>query len=161
METKVNQFKTYGDRDINVYYNWLMDKTKNDETHRYEVLANCNEYSVYDILQMKMDCDGDFTQQFIELKGRYINFTDYPESAVDYSKINKLQRLTIMTGVPTFMCAIYYPSKKLCFWQIDPEKVYEAVEMECQESKADPNRQGKVKKKMVLLPLSEAKVYNI
>lgn len=147
--------------DIQTYYNWITNKTKNDEYYRYEVLANVNDFSRYDILQMKVDCDGDFTQQYIELKGRYINFTDYPDSAIDKSKIVSLQKLTNTTGIPSYFCAIYYNDKKLCLWRIDPDKDYQTTKIHCQETQADPTRTAKKNKDMVLFPLSEAKIYTI
>lgn len=155
-----NSFNYYGNKDIQTYYNWITEKTKDDELYHYEVLANVNDYSIYDIMQFKYDCDGDYSQQFIELKGRYINFTDYPDSAIDYSKVVNLQRLSYTTGIPSYFCAIYYNDNKLCLWQIDEEKDYQFTELICQESQADPNRNGKVKKKMVLFPISEAKTFS-
>ena len=143
MET--HNFTYMGNKDIQTYYNWITDKTKNDEYYRYDILANVNDYSVYDIMQFKFDCDGDYTQQYIELKGRYINFTDYPDSAIDKSKVISLQKLTNTTGIPSYFCAIYYNDHKLCLWKIDPDKEYQTTTMECQETQADPNRTAKKK----------------
>lgn len=159
MET--NDFSYYGNKDIITYYNWLKKKTENDEYYIYDVLANVNDYSRYDLMQMKTDVDGDYTLQFIELKGRYLDINQYPDSAVEYNKIYQLQKFSYMTNIPSYLVAIYYNNNKLCIWKIDPEKEYEFDEYLNTGSKCDPNRQEKEMKKMVHLPFSEAKIYNI
>lgn len=158
--TNNNQFTYMGNRDIKTYYNWITEKTKNNENYSYKIMAAVDDYSVFDLLQFKIDTDGDFTQQYIELKGRYINFTDFPDMAIDRSKVEKLQKLSYVTGIPSYICAIYYPDSKICIWKIDQEKKYQVTEMVCQESQADPSRKGKIKKQMILLPHSKAYIYN-
>lgn len=148
-----------GNKDIKVYYYWIKDKTKNDENYTYDILANTDDFSPYDILQMRFDTDGEFTQQFIEIKGRNINYTDKEDSILEDYKVKKLQKITRCTGIPTYYCAIYFLDNKLLLWKINPEKEYEIDRMEMNKSYCGDNR--KVMKDVVHFPYKEANKYNI
>lgn len=148
-------------RDVFLYNAFLKYHSEKDEFHNYEFLASVDEYSIYDGMQIKTDLDGDINQQFIELKGRYCNISDFNDCAIDGYKIKQLQKLAYCSNIPTYIIAIYYPDSKLVIWRIDDEKEYETVILECQQSQIDTTKQDIIAKEMVKLPLEDGKIFKI
>lgn len=148
-------------RDIFLYNAFLKYHSQKDEFHNYEFLASVDNYSVYDGMQIKTDSDGCIKQQFVELKGRYCNITDFDDCAIDSYKIRQLQRIAYCSNIPTYLIGIYYPDSKLVIWKIDETKEYETVIMECQKSQIDTTKQEIVPKEMVKLQLEDGKIYKI
>ena len=152
--------KKQAKKDVQVYYDWLMDKTKDDECYRYDVLSNVNDWAEYDCMQIKFDCDGDYRQQALELKGRPFESTRYPDCGINIEKVQSLQRFSNCTNIPVYLVALYYSDRKICIWQIDPDKEYQFENRMCEQTQSDWSK-GKVEKKIVPFMISEAKKYAI
>lgn len=161
MNTTENKFKTMGKKDLKAYYRFMKEQTKDCQKYNYEYCANLDQYSTYDVFQIKINLyNGTQQFQYVELKGRDIPITKHPDCAVDLSKIQKLQQLTITTGIPSYVVGIYYLSDKITIWKLDENKQYPFEKMWVTETQADESRQQKVLKDMVLLDFKDAVIYD-
>lgn len=156
-----NKFQLYADRGLNIYYKWLMDKTKNSEYYNYELLANMNEYSCYDIMQIRHSNEdySDTSTTYIEIKTREVPLYQYDDCVIDAYKIFNLQKLSYQTNNRCFLAAIYVNENKIALWEISPEETYTTITKEVNWHTA-AIEDGKKVKEMVSLPISEAKIYN-
>ena len=157
-----NNFQLYADKGLNIYYNWLMQKTRNNEYYNYELLANMDEYGCYDIMQIRHDNEdySSTSTSYIEIKTREIPFYMYDDCVIDAYKITNLQKLSYHTGNRCFIAAIYQMDNKIALWEISAEEQYNTVVKEVNWHTA-ALQDGKKNKEMIALPLSEAKIYNL
>lgn len=161
METNKTILNYMANVDIKTYGLWLKHKSAQTDEYNYKFLASIDDFEIYDGLQLKIDTDGNISQQFIEIKGRYVNYDSYEDCAIDATKIKELQKLTAISDIPTYICAIYYNDAKICLWKIDAETEYKSEMMRCFESQIDPNKNNMIEKEMVKLLLSNANTYKI
>lgn len=154
-------FQLYGNKGLNIYYKWLKQKTKDNEYYNYELLANMDEFSCYDIMQVRHDNDdySSTSTSYIEIKTRDVPFYQYEDCVIDAYKVFNLQKLAYATNNRCFLVAIYANEKKLALWEISPEEQYTTITKEVQWHTAAMDGVKK-NKEMVSLPLSEAKIYN-
>lgn len=150
---------TFAKRDVRNYWKWLSDLNAKAEDYQYRLYEDCDPYALCDCIQRKVDAEGDYTESNIELKGRDIFLHAFDDCVIDQRKIAQLQRLAMQSGKPTFIVAMYYPSKQLAIWEIDPERQYNTVVKNTPLHTAAPEV-GRDNKLMVSLPLNEAKIYN-
>lgn len=155
-------FQLYGNKGLNLYYNWLKKKTADNENYWFELLANMDEFSHYDILQIKHSAEDytDTSTSFIEIKTRDVCLYRYEDCVVDSYKIFNLQKLSALTNNKSYLVAIYTGDNKLAMWEIDPDTQYSTISKEVQWHTADLSGIKKMKE-MVSLPISEAKIYNL
>lgn len=156
-----NNFQLYGDKGLNIYYKWLMNKTRNNEYYSYELLANMDEFSCYDIMQIRHDNEdySDTSISYIEIKTREVPFYMYEDCVIDAYKITNLQKLSYHSGNRCFIAAIYTNDKKIAIWEISAEDQYSTITKEVNWHTASLE-DGKKVKEMVALSLNDAKIYN-
>ena len=155
MKTQTN-FDRMGNKDINVYNDWLNSKC--NEKCVYELCASVNEYCPYDATQIKYFPNGGFEMSYIELKGRNFEIDRYEDAIIDEYKILDLQRIAKQTKCKVYVVMLYYPSRKLAIWEIKPDTIYNTETIRCYWHTAaeDGIKKDKV---MCKLPLKEAKKY--
>lgn len=156
-----DNFQLYADNGLNIYYKWLIDKTKDNQYYNYEVLANMDRYSCYDIMQIRHSNEdySDTATSYIEVKTRTVSLYQYDDCLIDAFKISNLQKLSYHTNNRCFLAAIYLNDNKIALWEISPEDVYSTTTKEVNWHTA-AIEDGKKVKEMVSLPISEAKIYN-
>lgn len=157
----IDKFQLYGDEGLNIYYNWINTKSRYDENYTYEILANLDKYSCYDVMQIKHFNEDytDTTTSYIEIKTRDISIFEYDDCVIDSYKIFNLQKLSAATNNKCFLCAIYKGDNKIALWEINPRKRYQTIAKNVNWHTANL-ADGKKTKEMVALPLKEAKIYN-
>lgn len=157
----INEHQKWGNVGNEIYYNWLLDKTKNNEGYHFELLATVDKFAAYDLMQIKRNVEDYSIEdiQYIEIKIRNIDISDYEDCTVDIEKITKLQKLSLMTGSKCFLAAIYKVNKKIAIWQIEADAEYQTRETTAIWHTAAP-QWGKKTKIMAVLPLKDAKIYN-
>lgn len=147
----------YARRDIRNYWSFLQSINQKSEDCRYQLFENCDPFANCDCIQRKYDTDGGYQESNVELKGRDIFIEAYEDCLIDLYKVNQLQKIAYQSGNRTFIVVMYYPSKKLAIWEIDPERQYDTLTKYCNIHTAAPEA-GKSDKMMVSLPLTEAKI---
>jgi len=154
-------FQLYGNKGLNLYYKWLNKKSENND-YWFELLANMDEFSPYDIMQIKHSAEDytDTSTSYIEIKTRKVCLYQYDDCVIDSYKIFNLQKLSIITGNKSYLVAIYTGDNKIAVWEIDLEEQYTTINKEVQWHTADLSGVKKMKE-MVSLPISEAKIYNL
>lgn len=157
----INEHQEWGNVGNEIYYNWLMDKTKHNEDYHFELLATVDKFAAYDLMQIKRNNEDYSIEdiQYIEIKIRNIGISDYEDCQVDNEKIMKLQKLSIMTGHKCYLAAIYKVDHKIAIWEIDTDNEYQTRETTAIWHTAAP-QWGKKTKIMAVLPLKDAKIYN-
>lgn len=122
----------------------------------YKVFADVDDYAPYDAVMLSVEGE----VSYIELKERRVMITDYPDCAVDASKIRGLQRIKQETGRKVFLVALYPMSGQVAIWRISADEYYHT---ETRRANSRTVWQGgpraKMPKEMVKLPLATAKIY--
>lgn len=149
-------------KDVINYYMFIQDWMQKHQGNcdLYDITYNVNPHSHYDIMQMKMNPEDptDIELQYIELKGRNVPIDRFNDCVVDNLKIVALQNLARATGKKVFLCALYYESGRLAFWEINPEKTYPTEVKKCNRISV-VSTGWKVDKTVVKLPLNQALIY--
>lgn len=156
-----SKFKKISDEGVEIYSKWLRAATSKNEDYTFELLQPVDEYSPYDLMQIKRNIE-DYSEeatQYIEIKIRNIDIDSYEDCLIDEDKIFKLQKLSMNTGYKVFLAAIYKANKKIVLWEIDTENAYETREVTALWHTKEPQL-GKKLKKMCVFPLKDGKVYS-
>lgn len=156
-----SEFKKISDEGTEIYFKWLRAATSKNEDYTFELLQAVDEYSPYDLMQIKRNIEDYSVEatQYIEIKIRNINIDSYKDCLIDDYKIYNLQKLSMITGNKCFLAAIYKTNKKIVLWEIDTENTYETREVTALWHTQEPQL-GKKPKNMCVLPLKDGKVYN-
>ena len=157
----INEHQTWGNEGIEIYSKWLQNKTKNNDKFTFELYSAVDIFSPFDLIQIKRSLE-DFSIEeieYIEIKIRNIDISDYEDCTVDIEKITKLQKLSLMTGSKCFLAAIYKVDHKIAIWEIQTDEAYQTRETTAIWHTAAP-QWGKKTKIMAVLPLKDAKIYN-
>lgn len=150
---------------IKIYSDFINKKNENNEYYYYECLASISEYAPYDMVIQKHNKDdwGNYTITYHEIKMRNedISFNDYETSDIDLNKIKSFQEIAYQTNCRTFINVIYPKDKCICQWEIIPDEKYNVVEKDINWKSASirENREVKIHKRLVELPISEAKKF--
>ena len=153
------RFTALADKDLRNYWGFLSDINKRSDDSKFVLFSNVDPFSPVDCIQRKYDVDGDFTEANIELKGRNVDISAYPDCVVDLSKIKSLMHLADQTNNASYVVALYYQSGKLAIWKIEPDGEYQVTEKTTLKYSAAPE-QGRQAKAVVSLPLSDASICN-
>lgn len=153
------RFTALANRDLRNYWGFLQARNKKTEDAKFVLFSNVDPFSPVDCIQRKYDESGDFSEANIELKGRNIDITTYPDCLVDLSKVQSLMKIADQSGNPSFVVALYYQSGKLAIWKIEPDAEYQVSEKTTLKYSAAPE-QGKQAKAVVSLPLSDASIHS-
>lgn len=153
------RFTALADKDLRNYWGFLSDINKRSDDCRYQLFSNCDCFSSVDCIQRKYDADGDFTEANIELKGRNVDISAYPDCVIDLHKIQSLMHLADQTNNASYVVALYYQSGKLAIWRIDPDNEYKVENKTTLKYSAAPE-QGQTVKQVVSLPLSDASIHS-
>lgn len=154
MVTTSNDVKlriSQGYRDAREWRRFLVEHKKGN----YRVLADMDDFAVVDVMQVTPEgkC------QHVELKSRKHPLGQYPDCQVDESKIRHLQQLHAETGEKTYLAALYPLSGKVAIWEITEEDDYKTIERFANATTVQQGLSVKKPKRMVSLPLKDAKVY--
>lgn len=157
----INEHQEWGNEGIEIYNNWLRKKSKNNEDYHFELYSAVDIFSPFDLMQIKRNNEDYSIEdiQYIEIKIRNIDISDYEDCQVDNEKIMKLQKLSLMTGSKCFLAAIYKVDKKIAIWHIEADAEYQTTEKNVPWHSVCP-QWGKKTKIMAVLPLKDAKIYN-
>ena len=153
------RFTQLANRDLKNYWGFLQARNKKTEDAKFVLFSNVDPFSPVDCIQRKYDESGDFSEANIELKGRNIDITTYPDCLVDLSKVQSLMKIADQSGNPSFVVALYYQSGKLAIWKIEPDAEYQVSNKTTLKYSAAPE-QGKQAKAVVSLPLSDASIHS-
>jgi len=153
------RFTALADKDLRNYWGFLSSINKKSEDCKFVLFSNCDCFSSVDCIQRKYDADGDFTECNVELKGRNVDISAYPDCVVDLSKIQSLIHLADQTNNASYVVALYYQSAKLAIWRIDPDTEYKVENKTTLKYSAAPE-QGQTVKQVVSLPLSDASIHS-
>lgn len=146
----------------------IAEKTFSDYIDNYnsthtnkQLMLYCNNNpngQINNIDNILMTSGSTVTLSTVELKGRNIEIDQYSNGMCEYEKIEHLQN-TANDNVNAFLIAIYYPSSKMAIWKIDKHKEYNYLLIPCRNHTVKDD--GKKLKKIVYLPMSEAKIFDI
>lgn len=153
------RFTALADKDLRNYWSFLSDINKRSDDSKFVLFSNVDPFSPVDCIQRKYNVDGDFTEANIELKGRNVDISAYPDCVVDLHKIQSLMHLADQTNNASYVVALYYQSGKLAIWRIDPDTEYKVENKTTLKYSAAPE-QGQTVKQVVSLPLSDASIHS-
>lgn len=152
------RFTALADKDLRNYWGFLSSINAKSDDCRYQLFSNCDCFSSVDCIQRKYDANGDFTEANIELKGRNVDISAYPDCVIDLHKIHSLMHLADQTNNASYVVALYYQSGKLAIWKIDPNTEYKVENKTTLKYSAAPE-QGQTVKQVVSLPLADASIH--
>lgn len=150
---------------IKIYSDFINKKNENNEQYYYECLATISEFAPYDMMILKREIEdwGSYNTTYHEIKLREnVSVTDYDTSVVDASKIQTLQKIAYQTNNRTFINVIYPKDRLICQWEIKPDADYSISnkEVKWQSETIKMQKEVKIAKVLVELPISKAKKYH-
>ena len=95
-------------------------------------------------------------ESLVELKKRECTVTQFPDCYFEVDKCEKIQKCAKEEDKQLLYVALYPKSNKICIWEIDKDKEYEWVWRNMNYKTCADNKK-KIWKKVILLPISEAK----
>lgn len=150
---------------IKIYSDFIQRKNEDNELYHYECLASVSEFAPYDMVIQKHDLDDwgsyDITYHEIKMRDENVSINDYETSVIDANKINTLQKIVYQTNNRAFINVIYPKNRIICQWEIEADTEYNVInkDVKWKSGSIRENREVKLNKLLVELPISEAKKF--
>lgn len=156
MRPSYNDVITYSLQGVVDGWEWLQFLRTHGKAD-YQVLLFADPFSPCDAIMESPERK----RTYIELKTRNCTISQYQDCYIDERKINDLQRIAQATGDKVYLVALYPASSKIALWEIRGDQEYEVIEKVANVTTIQDSRpQYRCPKRLVPLPLREARKYN-